>query len=150
MRRKRFLALVLSLTLAVGPAIPVMAEKDVAQTGRGSVEETNEEETGTESAADGVQVDDTQVDKEESAAVGGYIPSDLDYNTPVYEPEIATYANDTVESKYPANGVSDIEAKYPINRDQKPYGSCWAFSSMGLAEFDLINKEKIFIQLLKI
>ena len=115
MRRKRFLALVLSLTLAVGPAIPVMAEKDVAQTGSGSVEETN-------------------------ATVGGYIPSDLDYNTPVYEPEIATYANDTLESKYPANGVSDIEAKYPSNRNQGEYGTCWAFSSLGLMEFDLINK----------
>lgn len=70
---------------------------------------------------------------------GGYIPSDLDYNTPVYEPLFETYADDKLESKYPANGVDDIKAKYPSIRDQNPYGTCWAFASMGLAEFDLIN-----------
>ena len=27
----------------------------------------------------------------------------------------------------------------PANRNQNPYGTCWAFSSVGLAEFDLIH-----------
>jgi len=34
---------------------------------------------------------------------------------------------------------TELEAKYPTTRDQNPYGTCWAFSSLGLAEYDLIN-----------
>ena len=37
---------------------------------------------------------------------------------------------------------TDIDAcrrEYPAVRDQNPYGTCWAFSSLGLAEFDLIS-----------
>ena len=29
--------------------------------------------------------------------------------------------------------------KYPVNRDQNPYGSCWAHSAMALTEFYMIN-----------
>lgn len=32
-----------------------------------------------------------------------------------------------------------MNANYPEVRDQDPYGTCWAFSTMGLLEYDLIN-----------
>ena len=65
--------------------------------------------------------------------IGGYISSELDYNTPVYDNGISLYAN------IPSSFQNEI-ADYPDNRDQTPYGTCWAFSAIGLAEFDLINK----------
>lgn len=76
-------------------------------------------------------------------AVGGYIPSDLDNNTPVYYGNslIRTYAS-TVPAVWPSNGIDGIRSTYPSVRDQNPYGTCWAFSSLGLAEFDLINKNQ--------
>ena len=64
--------------------------------------------------------------------VGGYRPGDLDCNTPVYD-EVNTY------SDIPSSFQSALD-NYPENRNQNPYGTCWAFSTIGLAEFDLINK----------
>ena len=67
----------------------------------------------------------------------GYIESDLDNDTPLYVAEESLYT--AVPTAYPENGIADIRAEYPVNRNQNPYGTCWAFSSTGLAEFDLIN-----------
>lgn len=70
------------------------------------------------------------------AVVGGYIPSDLDYNTPVYN------GNDDARAVgVPAAYQSNIN-KYPEAKNQGSYGTCSAFSTMGLAEFDMINKGK--------
>lgn len=72
---------------------------------------------------------------------GGYVLSDADQNVPIHQSGISTYS--AIPSAYPAayqNSISYISSKYPANRDQNPYGTCWAFSTMGLAEFDLINK----------
>ena len=72
---------------------------------------------------------------------GGYIESKLDENAPVYEPQIDMYS--TVRSSYPDTGddaIAYLKDHYPVVRNQNPYGTCWAFSSMGLAEFGLINK----------
>lgn len=68
--------------------------------------------------------------------VGGYIPSSADYNVPVYDSGISTYSNLPVS--YPGD-MTSFYNKYPGNRNQNPYGTCWVFSSIGLAEFDLIN-----------
>lgn len=79
---------------------------------------------------------ETEVPVNQEEHASGYIESDLDQNTPVYMPMARAAA--AIPSAFP----SDIEAmkeKYPDNRDQNPYGTCWAFASMGLAEFDLIN-----------
>ena len=73
------------------------------------------------------------------AYAGGYIASDLDNNVPEYYSDIAMFADNTIPSVFPENTITDIKAKYPALRNQNPYGTCWAFSSMGLAEFDLIN-----------
>lgn len=69
--------------------------------------------------------------------INSYIESELDNNTPLYEPDENLYMS--VPTAYPENGIADIRADYPANRDQNPYGTCWAFSSTGLAEFDIIN-----------
>lgn len=69
---------------------------------------------------------------------GGYIASDLDNNVPEYYSDIAMLADDIIPSTYPEN-MDEFKKKYPSLRNQNPYGTCWAFSSMGLAEFDLIN-----------
>ena len=69
---------------------------------------------------------------------GGYIAGNLDDNTPIYEPEYVTYADSLIPAKYPDN-MDEFKVKYPALRDQGSYGACWAFSSIGLAEFDLIN-----------
>ena len=70
-----------------------------------------------------------------SETANGYIESELDNNTPLYEPDESLYMS--VPTAYPENGIADIRADYPANRDQNPYGTCWAFSSTGLAEFDM-------------
>lgn len=125
MKTKKFLSLVLSAAMILGVAVPVAAEPV--------------------SAGQGVEAEQQPI--VENSITSGYILSDLDYNTPVYEPDEAVpysddwgySADETIESKYPANGVSDIKAKYPSVRNQNPLGTCWTFSSIGLAEFDLIN-----------
>lgn len=74
----------------------------------------------------------------DSAYIGSYIPSSLDSDAPVYVSDIAVYSQDTVPSAYPED-VSSYKKEHP-SRDQNPYGTCWAFSSIGLEEFDLIAK----------
>lgn len=72
----------------------------------------------------------------------GYVPSDLDYNTPVVNHSsdgISTIGN-VVPSSYHTD-INYLNANYPEVRDQDPYGTCWAFSTMGLLEYNLINKK---------
>lgn len=66
----------------------------------------------------------------------GYIESDLDDNVPVHRSAVATYA--MLPSSYSAD-IDTCRSQYPAVRNQNPYGTCWAFSSLGLAEFDLIS-----------
>lgn len=75
-------------------------------------------------------------EKPDTLSFGDYIESDLDYNTPVYDAGIATYAS--LPSAFP-DDMNVFETTYPSNRNQNPYGTCWAVASTGLAEFDLIN-----------
>ena len=74
---------------------------------------------------------------EQGTAASGYIESDLDQDTPLYDSGIALYSD--IPASYPDGGVDAIRQRYPKNRNQNPYGTCWAFASTGLAEFDLIN-----------
>ena len=81
-----------------------------------------------------------EVNNEGQEHTSGYVPSDLDYNTPV-----VNHSNDgisTIDNVVPSSYQTDINylnANYPEVRDQDPYGTCWAFSTMGLLEYDLIN-----------
>ena len=69
---------------------------------------------------------------------GGYITSELDNNVPEYYSDIAMFADNIIPAAFPED-MTEFKNKYPSLRNQDPYGTCWAFSSMGLAEFDLIN-----------
>lgn len=81
-----------------------------------------------------------EVNSEGQEYTSGYIPSDLDYNTPV-----VNHSSDgisTIDNVVPSSYQTDINylnANYPEVRDQDLYGTCWAFSTMGLLEYDLIN-----------
>ena len=79
-----------------------------------------------------------QVQSVDSAYIGSYIPSSLDSDAPVYVSDIAAYAQRNVPSAYPED-VSSYKKEHP-SRNQNSYGTCWAFSSIGLEEFDLIAK----------
>lgn len=70
--------------------------------------------------------------------IGGYIFSEFDNNAPAYDSGILFYSN--IPSFYPGNGVDALRTIYPEAGNQGSYGTCWAFASIGLAEFDLINK----------
>lgn len=48
----------------------------------------------------------------------------------------------TIPSAY-QNDVSELQQTYPGTRAQGPYNTCWAFSAVGLAEFDLIHDDKV-------
>ena len=72
---------------------------------------------------------------------GGYVLSEDDNNTPTVElPEYQTYAGrEAIPAAYPSHVDQSFIDSMPANRNQNPYGTCWAFSSVGLAEFDLIH-----------
>ena len=57
---------------------------------------------------------------EQGTAANGYIESDLDHDTPLYDSGIAMYS--VIPASYPDGGVDAIKNKYPANRNQNPYG----------------------------
>lgn len=77
--------------------------------------------------------------KVNSMIIRGYVESDLDNNAPIYYSDFAPYLDEAIPTSFPENKINGIESAYPSVRNQNPYGTCWAFSSIGLAEFDLIN-----------
>lgn len=74
----------------------------------------------------------------------GYIPSDLDYNTPVVSGSSSGIkrAPANIPSSYQSN-IEELKTIYPDLRNQIPYGSCWTFATMGLMEFNLIKNNKV-------
>lgn len=83
---------------------------------------------------------DDSIDSSEEHA-NGYIESELDRGLDAYYPEIVTFADETLESKYPNtdNPIQTIKDNYPASRNQGNFGTCWAFASIGLVEFDLVK-----------
>lgn len=82
--------------------------------------------------------------EQQTGMVGGYIPSDLDYNAPVYysgskRARRSRTEDENPETKYPKGGIEELKDKYPLARRQGSYGTCWSFASMGMAEFDMIE-----------
>lgn len=123
------------------------AEKSTEELEEESAEESTEKLTEEETSEEVSSEEETSAEEEPSHAVtsgmmtGGYIPSDLDTNVPVHGSWISLYSN--VPAAYPGSSYADsaavVQTNYPEVRNQNPYGTCWAFSSLGLAEFDLIN-----------
>ena len=55
---------------------------------------------------------------------------------------IGTTEAATIPSAYQYS-LDELQQKYPGTRTQGKYNTCWAFSAVGLAEFDLIHDDKI-------
>ena len=68
----------------------------------------------------------------------GYVPMPWEENVPSYESPNAKIAT-SIPSSY-MNNIDKIEETYPKAKDQGEYGTCWAFSGIELAEFQMINK----------
>ena len=142
-RMNRLLALFLSGTILAGETLPVYAEEPV-----------------TEAAADEEEYEDAG-DGEEFEFVPGYIDLPEDHNVPavktgmtygemraelepIEEPDLFTAPREAAtESAYPAaydgEWLTYLKDTFPATRNQNPYGSCWAHSSIFLAEAYLIR-----------
>ena len=101
------------------------------------LEQSNEENLEEPATIQSIEPENSnEPEKPDDLNIGGYIESELDYNTPVYSSDTDTYAD--IPSSF-SDDMERFNSIYPGVRNQDPYGTCWAFSSMGLAEFDLIN-----------
>ena len=96
---------------------------------------------GMQSGRDTVWASELETDSQPETFGGGYVLSEYDNNTPTVElPEYQTYAGrEAIPAKYPSQVDQSFIDSMPANRNQNPYGTCWAFASVGLAEFDLIQ-----------
>lgn len=82
----------------------------------------------------------TQEGTKVSKVTGDYIESKLDKDPPVVQQKSGMRrAAARIPSSFPADREI-FSTDYPAVRNQNPYGTCWAFSTLGLAEFDLINE----------
>ena len=73
---------------------------------------------------------------------GGYAAASGNENVPVVGSGNGLKGQSAVPAAY-MNRLSDVTAKFPGTRDQGLNNTCWAFSAIGLAEFDLIQDDKI-------
>ena len=127
-----------------------------------------EEETIVEPQETEPEEEDAQEEAEsETDALSGYIgmpeeydvpglESDLDYDTlrgmlvdgqGSEEPLLMTAPEtDSLPAafpcKYTQSWLEYMTKHYPVTRNQGSYGSCWAHTSVALAEFNLINQKK--------
>lgn len=76
-------------------------------------------------------------------ASGEYIISPNSENVPVVSESMAPGLKGvgTIPSAY-MNTLSQLLEKYPATRSQGAYNTCWSFSAVGLAEFDLITDNR--------
>lgn len=69
---------------------------------------------------------------------GSYIATSKDYNVKVSKSNKNLVKASWADPAY--RTVDELVNFYPPTRNQDPYGTCWAFSSVSLAEFNMINK----------
>ena len=84
-------------------------------------------------------LEDTQDITAEEAQINGYTPDDHDYDTPVLDESDSNLLKASDIPKAYQSTANEQKEKYPAIRNQNPYGTCWAFASVGMAEYDLIN-----------
>lgn len=96
----------------------------------------------TDKAAQESQTKSAQQENEEMASfVGGYIPLPEEENIPSihdadeYEDGEIMALTNNIPSSYDSRTV--LAGKLPDLKNQNPYGTCWAFSSIALAEFSM-------------
>ena len=132
MKRKKVVVTLLIVALNVSLTQNVLAEENVA-----SINEALETENTKSELQDAEESNTELVTAHTNANMtGSYQPSSVDNDVPEYNSEISTYSN--LPASYP-DDMETYNQRYPNNRNQNPYGTCWTFSSIGLAEFDLIN-----------
>ena len=127
--KKRTLKMLIA-TLCITPFVVASPYSILAEENSGNLEQLQIQEWQTQ------EVSNTGV-----VVSNDYIFDELDINAPVLdesETEDGILHAQSVPSSYASN-IDQLTAKYPEARDQNPYGTCWAFASVGLAEFDLIN-----------
>ena len=76
---------------------------------------------------------------------GGYVTSPNSMNVPSVSEDVVTGLKGA--SNVPAaymNTLAQLIEKYPATRNQGYFNTCWAFSAIGLAEFDLITDDKLY------
>ena len=69
---------------------------------------------------------------------GGYTESPRSENVPVVKETKSRLKKAAAVPYAYMNKLSELTIRYPGVRDQGKYDTCWAFSAIGLAEFDLI------------
>ena len=69
---------------------------------------------------------------------GGYTESPKSENVPVVKETKSRLKKAAAVPYAYMNKLSELTIRYPGVRDQGKYDTCWAFSAIGLAEFDLI------------
>ena len=100
---------------------------------------------GMELKADTIKTADTiqkdSIDKNnlvDAINTDSYMANGYDYNTPITKQSDGLLKATPYDAAY--GNINEIIATYPATRNQEPYGTCWAFSAVSLAEFDMIKQ----------
>lgn len=71
-------------------------------------------------------------------ATGSYIASTKDNGIAISKSGNGLLKATAMDPSY--RTVDELITYYPPTRNQEPYGTCWAFSTVSLAEFDMVTK----------
>lgn len=150
--KKRILAIILSSVMAMTAAIPAFAADEAVME---SIESIVNTET-LESIDDIESAEDVELEKEEAEPVLEDTPDEEEAEMPVpeepedrifptgyiSEPEfkIGHRVDEENASFYEEMPAKYITEKLPSLQDQSPYGTCWAFASLGLMEINLMKE----------
>ncbi len=164
------LSLVAGDTLPAFAADSDSPEEEVSIVSIDEVQEDEEaaDEAPILSTAD--DAEDVDAEEEGFTFVPGYLANPFEAESPALDPDLSyresrahlsgdpSIEYETVHATSEASAASASDSAYPYGydgawlnyfttnfpdtRDQNPYGSCWAHSAMGIAEFNLISHGK--------